>query len=103
MSNTDKRRFPRKETLNVVFYRGSGIEEGIGRICNLSLKGALIETVKDPPPVSSHLELSIGVETFYGLTAKVIWAKKATTTDKWYFGVEFDNIQESLALDIQAI
>jgi len=66
----------------------------------LSSKGALIETDKRPPSPSSHLELAIGVETFYGLTAKVVWVKKATI-DKWYFGVEFDNIQEFPALNIR--
>ena len=99
MIDADKRRFFRKETSNVVFYKGSGIK-GIGRIRNLSSKGALIETDKRPPSPSSHLELAIGVETFYGLTAKVVWVKKATI-DKWYFGVEFDNIQEFHALNIR--
>ena len=99
MVDFDKRYFFRRETSNIVFYRGDGIK-GIGRTQNISLKGALIETNKKPPPVSSHLELSIGVEEFYGLTAKVVWVKRASI-DKWYFGVKFDNIQKFPALNIR--
>ena len=90
----ERRRYPRKKTLNLVFYN----DNGIGRIRNLSVKGALIETDKNPPS-SSHLELAIGVEKFYALTARVVWIQKADI-NKWHLGVEFDTIQEFPTLNI---
>ncbi len=46
-----------------------------------------------------HLELAIGVERFYALTARVIWVQKVTI-NKWHFGIEFDTIQEFPTLNI---
>ena len=90
----ERRRYPRKKTLNLVFYN----DKGIGRIRDLSIKGALIETDKRPPS-SSRLELAIGVEKFYALTARVVWIQKADI-NKWHLGVEFDTIQEFPTLNI---
>jgi len=90
----ERRRYPRKKTLNLVFYNN----RGIGIIRDLSIKGALIETDKRPPS-SMHLELAIGVERFYALTARVIWVQKVTI-NKWHFGIEFDTIQEFPTLNI---
>ena len=91
----ERRRYFRKKTLNLVFYN----DRGIGRTRDLSVKGALIETDKKPPS-SMYLDLAIGVERFYVLTAKVVWVQKVTI-NKWHFGIEFDNIQEFPALNIK--
>ena len=91
----ERRRYPRKKALNLVFYN----DRGIGRTRDLSVKGALIETEKKPPS-SMYLDLAIGVERFYVLTAKVVWVQKVTI-NKWHFGIEFDNIQEFPALNIK--
>ena len=54
---SERRRYPRKKTLNLVFYN----DRGIGRTRDLSVKGALIETEKKPPS-SMYLDLAIGVK-----------------------------------------
>jgi len=92
---SERRRYSRKKTLNLVFYN----DRGIGRTRDLSVKGALIEADKKPPS-SSRLELAIGVEKFYPLTARVIWVQKVDI-NKWHFGIEFDTIQEFPTLNIR--
>ena len=91
----ERRQYTRKKAANLVFYNN----RGIGIIRDLSVKGALIETDKKPPS-SMYLDLAIGVERFYVLTAKVVWVQKVTI-NKWHFGIEFDNIQEFPALNIK--
>ena len=51
---SERRRYHRKKTLNLVFYN----DRGIGRTRDLSVKGALIETEKKPPS-SMYLDLSL--------------------------------------------
>ncbi len=90
----ERRRFPRKECLSLVFYANlNGMEvRGMGRILNLSQKGALIEIDKYLPPYTS-IKLDIGMERFYHLKAKVIWSK-VESPNKYLVGVEFDKVQE---------
>lgn len=89
----EKRQFPRKEVLSLVFY--SSPEEpiaGIGRTLNLSKTGALIELVKKLKS-SLTLELDIAIEeTIYHLKGKVVWIKREG--DKYLVGIAFDKPQE---------
>ena len=102
MPKTDKRKYPRVETRNIVSYvcldkEGNEIGEGIGETINISQGGILL---KSPYPIEAEfiLLMSIDLENnIMEIKGKIAHSKKVKF-DKYETGISFlgthdENIQ----------
>ena len=99
MNATDKRRYQRIKTSNIISYvfidkEGNEIEEGIGRALNISQGGLLLETylpVKHQFITIMHVDLKGRLLKIKG---KVIYSRPGES-GKFFVGVQFMDTQES--------
>jgi hypothetical protein len=81
LSIKEKRKHPRIKTENLLSYvciddEGNEIDEGMGKIKNVSLGGVLIETIK-PIGMQDILLTTIGInDEIINMKAKVVYCKK---------------------------
>ena len=102
MKKTDKRKYPRVETRNVVSYvcldkKGAEIGEGMGETLNISIGGILL---KSPFPIESEFILLMSIDfenNIMEVKGKVAHSKK-DKSGKYETGISFlgtheENIQ----------
>jgi len=99
MSTGNKRKFERKDSLNMLHYvvlddQGEPFQEGMGRSLNVSEKGLLLET-HSPLMKNQMLSLTVGLkEDMVELKARVTYANPCENR-AYCSGIEFLEIDEN--------
>ena len=100
MSIKEKRKHPRIKTENLLSYvciddEGNEIDEGMGKIKNVSLGGVLIETIK-PIGMQDILLTTIGInDEIINMKAKVVYCKKEIS-GMFRTGIQFLETNEKI-------
>jgi hypothetical protein len=102
LSIKEKRKHPRIKTENLLSYvciddEGNEIDEGMGKIKNVSLGGVLIETIK-PIGMQDILLTTIGInDEIINMKAKVVYCKKEIS-GMFRTGIQFLEAKEDKQL-----
>ena len=99
MSSTDKRKYPRIETSNIISYvffdeEGNEIEEGMGTALNISQGGLLLETYL---PVKAQLIMIMYIDLegqLLKIKGKVVYSRQGGSGNL-LIGVNFVDTKES--------